>query len=89
MVTAFQSASGLVNIITPSAAVLMGALALGRVPYEKWVKFVWKLLALFLALTLLLLMAGVLLGKGTRSGERRAPSSSAEGMLIRPRCQGG
>ena len=60
--TAFQSASGLVNIITPSAAVLMGALALGRVPYEKWVKFVWKLLALFLALTLLLLMAGVLLG---------------------------
>ena len=62
VVTAFQSASGLVNIITPSAAVLMGALALGRVPYEKWVKFVWKLLALFLALTLLLLMAGVLLG---------------------------
>ena len=62
VVTAFQSASGLVNIITPSAAVLMGALALGRVPYEKWVKFVWKLLAVYLILSLLLLTAGALLG---------------------------
>ena len=62
VVTAFQSASGLINIITPSAAVVMGALALGRVPYEKWVKFVWKLLVYFLVLTLLLLIAGVLLG---------------------------
>ena len=62
MVTAFQSASGLVNLITPSAAVVMGALALGRVPYEKWVKFVWKLLAYFLILTLLLLVGGTLLG---------------------------
>ena len=38
VVTAFQSASGLVNIITPTAAVVMGALALGHVPYDRWVK---------------------------------------------------
>ena len=62
VVTAFQSASGLVNIITPSAAVLMGALALGRVPYEKWVKFVWKLLVYFLILTMIFLVVGVILG---------------------------
>mgnify|MGYP000450086018 CR=1 FL=1 len=36
VVTAFQSASGLVNIITPTAAVVMGALALGHVPYDRW-----------------------------------------------------
>ena len=47
---------------TPTAAVVMGALALGHVPYDRWVKFSWKLLAGFLALTLLLLAAGALMG---------------------------
>ena len=32
VVTAFQSACGLVNLVTPTAAVVMGALALGRYP---------------------------------------------------------
>ena len=62
VVTAFQSASGLVNIITPTAAVVMGALALGHVPYDRWLKYVWKLLAYFLALTILFLVLGALLG---------------------------
>lgn len=61
VVTAFQSACGLVNLVTPTAAVVMGALALGRIPYEKWLKFVWKLILLFLALTVLLLIAAALL----------------------------
>lgn len=56
VVTAFQSACGLVNLVTPTAAVVMGALALGRIPYEKWLKFVWKLILLFLLLTGLLLV---------------------------------
>ncbi len=59
VVTAFQSASGLVNIITPTAAVVMGALALGHVPYDKWVKYVWKLILYFFLLTLAFLMLGV------------------------------
>ena len=62
VVTAFQSASGLVNVITPTAAVVMGALALGHVPYDRWLKYVWKLLAYFLALTILFLVLGALLG---------------------------
>ena len=62
VVTAFQSASGLVNILTPTAAVLMGALALGHVPYDRWVKYVWKLMAVFLLLALGFLILGVLLG---------------------------
>ena len=61
VVTAFQSACGLVNLVTPTAAVVMGALALGRIPYEKWLKFVWKLILLFLLLTgLLLVLAAAL-----------------------------
>lgn len=61
VVTAFQSASGLVNIITPTAAVVMGALALGHVPYDKWLKYVWKLILYFLLLTAAFLVAGALL----------------------------
>nr|WP_325297744.1 YfcC family protein [uncultured Dysosmobacter sp.] len=62
VVTAFQSASGLVNIITPTAAVVMGALALGHVPYDRWVKYVWKLILYFLLLTMAFLVIGVVLG---------------------------
>ena len=51
VVTAFQAASGLVNIITPTAAVVMGGLAFGRVPYDRWFRFVWKLLLIFCLLT--------------------------------------
>ncbi|MEG1593037.1 MAG: YfcC family protein [Oscillibacter sp.] len=58
VVTAFQTASGLVNLITPTAAVVMGALALGHVPYDRWVKYVWKLVAVFFLLTLAFLTVG-------------------------------
>lgn len=51
IVTAFQSASGLINIITPTAAVVMGGLAFGDVPYDRWVRFVWKLVLIFFLLT--------------------------------------
>jgi len=61
-VTAFQSASGLVNMITPTAAVVMGALALGHVPYDRWVKYVWKLILYFFVLTLVFLVIGVFIG---------------------------
>jgi len=61
VVTAFQSASGLVNIITPTAAVVMGGLAFGDVPYDKWLKFVWKLILVFFALTLAFLAVSALL----------------------------
>nr|WP_325179139.1 YfcC family protein [uncultured Oscillibacter sp.] len=62
VVTAFQSASGLVNIITPTAAVVMGALALGHVPYDKWIRYVWKLILYFFLLTLVFLIVGVVIG---------------------------
>ena len=61
VITVFQSASGLVNLVTPTSAVVMGALAIGRVPYHQWLKFVWKLLVLFLLLSILLMVLQVLL----------------------------
>lgn len=44
VVTAYQSANGIVNLINPTFAVVMGALAIGRVPYERWLRFMWPLL---------------------------------------------
>jgi uncharacterized ion transporter superfamily protein YfcC len=44
-VTAFQSASGLVNLVTPTSAVIMGGLALSKVGYDRYLKFVWPYLA--------------------------------------------
>lgn len=61
IVTAFQSAAGIVNLVTPTSAVVMGGLAIARVPYERWVRFVWPVL---LGLTIIIMAAlsiGVLL----------------------------
>jgi uncharacterized ion transporter superfamily protein YfcC len=45
-VTAFQSASGLVNLVTPTSAVIMGGLALSKAGYDRYLKFVWPYLAI-------------------------------------------
>lgn len=45
-VTAYQSASGLVNLVTPTSAVIMGGLTLSKVGYDKYLKFVWPYLLL-------------------------------------------
>jgi len=55
VVTAYQAASGLINLITPTSAVVMGGLAIARVGYGTWIKFVWPLLLLLAVLTVLVL----------------------------------
>lgn len=61
VVTAFQSASGLINLLTPTSAVVMGALALAHVSYDRWLKYVWKLMVLFLLLILAVLTIAALM----------------------------
>ena len=61
VVTAFQSACGLVNLITPTSAVVMGGLAIGRVPYDRWLRFTWKLLLIVFAAAFLFLAVGALI----------------------------
>ena len=60
VVTAYQSASGLLNLVTPTSAVVMGGLAIARVPYGKYLRFVWPLLAMLAALTVVVLVLGSL-----------------------------
>jgi uncharacterized ion transporter superfamily protein YfcC len=60
IVTAYQAANGLVNLVTPTSAVVMGGLAIARVGYGVWLRFVWPLLLLLAVLSILVLAGGVL-----------------------------
>ena len=62
VVTAYQTANGLVNLVTPTSAVVMGALAIARVGYGTWWRFVWPLLLLLMVLSMLVLAVGVYVG---------------------------
>jgi len=61
VVTAYQAASGLVNLVTPTSAVVMGGLAIARVGYGVWLKWVAVMLAMLFVLTIIVLVGGVLL----------------------------
>lgn len=60
-IMAYQFGDGFTNMITPTSAVLMGALGIARIPYDTWVKWFGKILLLFILLGFLLLIPTVLL----------------------------
>jgi uncharacterized ion transporter superfamily protein YfcC len=61
-VTAYQSASGLVNLVTPTSAIIMGGLALAGVGYNKYLKFVAPYLGIMFILVCGFLVLGTALG---------------------------
>ena len=52
---------GLMNLFIPTSAVVMGGLAIARVPYGRYLRWVWPLLAMLAVLTVVMLGAGALL----------------------------
>jgi uncharacterized ion transporter superfamily protein YfcC len=58
VVTAYQSASGVMNLVVPTSAVVMGGLAIARVPYGTYLRWVWPLLALLSGLSIIVLAVG-------------------------------
>ncbi|WUC10444.1 YfcC family protein [Streptomyces sp. NBC_00564] len=50
VVTAWQSASGWMNLWVPTTAVTIGGVALAKVGYDKYLRFVWPLLAILFLL---------------------------------------
>ena len=60
IVTAYQAANGLINLVTPTSAVVMGGLAIARVGYGVWLRFVWPLLLLLAVLSVAVLAIGTL-----------------------------
>ncbi|HIF9061393.1 TPA: YfcC family protein [Photobacterium damselae] len=61
VVTAFQSASGLPNLVTPTSGVVMGGLAIGRVAYSSWLRFIGPLLGMLTLMVMILLSLGVVI----------------------------
>ena len=61
VVTAYQSANGLVNLINPTFAVVIGGLAIGRVSYDRWIAFIWPLLAILTVFILIVLGVGTVI----------------------------
>ena len=61
MVMAFQFGDGFTNMVTPTSGVLMAALAMAKVPYDKWVKWAWKYVLALILVGFVLLLPTVLL----------------------------
>jgi uncharacterized ion transporter superfamily protein YfcC len=55
-VLAFQFGDGITNMITPCSGVLIAVLSIAKIPYEQWVKFIWKFILLLMLVGLLLLL---------------------------------
>lgn len=58
-VMAFQFGDGFTNMITPTSGVLIAALGVARIPYQKWFKWAWKFILLMIILGGLLLIPTV------------------------------
>jgi len=61
VVTAYQSANGLVNLINPTFAVVVGGLAIGRISYDRWLVFIWPLLLILTVFITVVISIGAFL----------------------------
>ena len=61
-VLAYQFGDGFTNMIVPTSALVMGALALGKIPYGAWVRFVGPLLVKMFAVAVVFLIVSVHFG---------------------------
>ncbi|MEG1992467.1 MAG: YfcC family protein [Acetivibrio sp.] len=55
MILIFSAACGLVNLITPTSAVVMGGLSISKIEWFTWAKFIGKFLGILLILNLVIL----------------------------------
>jgi uncharacterized ion transporter superfamily protein YfcC len=61
-VLAYQFGDGFTNMIVPTSALVMGALALGKIPYGAWVRFIAPLLVKIFALAAIFLVVTIHVG---------------------------
>ena len=62
-VLAFQFGDGFTNMIVPTSALVMGALALGKVPYTAWFRFVGPLMIKIMGLAAVFLVLSIHFGE--------------------------
>lgn len=61
-VLAFQLGDGFTNSILPTSSALMGYLAVSKIPYEKWVKFIIPLLGIWIAIGAVFMLIATAVG---------------------------
>jgi uncharacterized ion transporter superfamily protein YfcC len=61
-VLAYQYGAVNMDFIVPTNGALMAILAIAGIPYNKWLRFIWKPLALFFGLASIAVVTGVLTG---------------------------
>ncbi|MDR0734305.1 MAG: TIGR00366 family protein [Elusimicrobiota bacterium] len=59
MVLAFQLGGGWLNICIPTDPIVISAIAMARIPYQKWLRFVLPLVAVFFAMSFIFLWIAV------------------------------
>ncbi|GAA0735919.1 YfcC family protein [Clostridium oceanicum] len=61
-VSAYQYGDGFSNIIIPTSGVLMAALGVAKVPYEKWLKFVAPIFLIWSSIGVVVMVVATLIG---------------------------
>lgn len=61
-VLAYQFGDGFTNMIIPTSGVTVGTLAMAKVPFEKWFKWLLPLEIIFIGLSLVILAGAVMMG---------------------------
>ena len=56
-ILAFNFGDGFCNYILPTSTALMGIISASNIPYDRWMKFMWKMFLIWLAVGAVLLMA--------------------------------
>jgi uncharacterized ion transporter superfamily protein YfcC len=59
-VLCFQMGDGIFNMIIPTSGVTMGVLSIAKIPYVKWLKWLWPLILLFIIVVMAILIPPVL-----------------------------
>ena len=62
VVLAYQFGDGFTNSIIPTSGVLFAGLAMAKIPYERWVKFLWPLMTLWIICGFAAVTVAVFLG---------------------------
>ncbi|WP_204179976.1 MULTISPECIES: TIGR00366 family protein [unclassified Staphylococcus] len=61
-VLAFQYGDSISNVLFPTSAILMGALAVGKISYTQWLKFAWKLILVWVIICCIGMSIALMIG---------------------------
>ena len=63
-ILAFNFGDGFSNYILPTSTALMGILGASNIPYDKWMKFMWKLFLIWIVVGSFLMLGAQIINLG-------------------------